>query len=386
MEYSLESIMAVGTGMTSRESAEVQKNGPIEYDGYSDGLDMDITRTTEQLHFLDTYDKLQDMHSAEKLKMIKKINAAYNGKTIGNTNVANSVDSFCNNAMSTEGVLTNVKEKLVEIFKRFCEFIKKCIMKFKMNIAKNYKLFDKVVNGLFIKESEKLIDKLYKLNSELIVKISHTSQITSDQKDCYLLIKSISDKMIQNCFNLFSIGVHDTKMMLSLNKRTSMVTVYNPKNLHEKLNMLIAKYDDFLIKLLKEYMQLIDSNDRVMEVKVNLKKAEGDVDSDTLLLTRAADTFKKITILNYDKEEEIREQIEQEESEKRKEEIRKQWEEDSKALNKAVNAYVSELEKRINTSFDEVRAANEDHAKVVKDLQDFEKHAEQVFNNIAKKR
>ena len=31
---------------------------------------------------MDTYEKLQSLHSAEKLRMIKKINTAYNGKTI----------------------------------------------------------------------------------------------------------------------------------------------------------------------------------------------------------------------------------------------------------------------------------------------------------------
>ena len=67
MEYSLESIMAVGTGMVSRENVEEQDNTTVNYDGYADGLDMDdITRTSEQLHFMDTYDKLQSLHSAEK--------------------------------------------------------------------------------------------------------------------------------------------------------------------------------------------------------------------------------------------------------------------------------------------------------------------------------
>ena len=41
MEMSLESIMAVGTGMVSRESEESAVND-ISYDGYADSLDMDI--------------------------------------------------------------------------------------------------------------------------------------------------------------------------------------------------------------------------------------------------------------------------------------------------------------------------------------------------------
>ena len=132
MEMSLESIMAVGTGMVSRENVEEQDNTIVNYDGYADGTEADLARTEEALHFADTYFKLQDMHSSEKLRMIKKINTAYNGKTIGNTNVANSVESFCNNAMSTEGikeVAAKVKAKFIEIFKKIAEFFKNLIIK-----------------------------------------------------------------------------------------------------------------------------------------------------------------------------------------------------------------------------------------------------------------
>ena len=132
MEMSFESIMAVGTGMVSRENVEEQDNTTVNYDGYADGTEADLTRTEEALHFADTYFKLKDMHSSEKLRMIKKINTAYNGKTIGNTNVANSVESFCNNAMSTEGikeVAAKVKAKFIEIFKKIAEFFKNLIIK-----------------------------------------------------------------------------------------------------------------------------------------------------------------------------------------------------------------------------------------------------------------
>ena len=145
-EMSFESLMAVGTGLASPESKESKING-VPFDGYSDGVDMDLARTSEQLHFVDTYDKLQSLHSAEKLKMIKKISTAYNVKTIGNANVANSVESFCNNAMSTEGIkeaAATVKAKFVEIFKKIAEFFKNLVIKivtvkYKGKVAENLK-------------------------------------------------------------------------------------------------------------------------------------------------------------------------------------------------------------------------------------------------------
>ena len=387
MEYSLESIMAVGTGMVSRENVEEQDNTTVNYDGYADGLDMDITRTSEQLHFMDTYDKLRSFHSSEKLRMIKKINAAYNGKTISNTNVANSVESFCNNAMSTEGVLTNIKEKLVEIFKRFCEFIKKCIMKFRMNLSRYYKLFTrKVVTGLFINESEKLINELYELNSKLIVKISHASQITSEQKDAYLLIKSISDSMIQNCFNLFSIGVNDTKLLVKNTKKSFVLTTYDPKNLHKKLNELVKSYNVIINQFNENIIKIETINTQdINKLNVDLKNMDEKVKSDCRLLDEASRTFKKLTIEKYDLEEGIREQIKQTEDNARREKIKKEFEEFDREMDSAIKSYVDELEKVINTSYDKNEDALKNLDKTMDKLRNNEKHADNVFNKIKKK-
>ena len=387
MEMSLESIMAVGTGMVSRENVEEQDNTIVNYDGYADGTEADLARTEEALHFADTYFKLQDMHSSEKLRMIKKINTAYNGKTIGNTNVANSVESFCNNAMSTEGVLTNIKEKLVEIFKRFCEFIKKCIMKFRMNLSRYYKLFTrKVIDGLFINESEKLINELYKLNSKLIVNISHASQITSEQKDAYLLIKSISDSMIQNCFNLFSIGVNDTKLLLKNTKDTFTVIIHDPKNLHKKLNELVKSYNDIINQFNENIIKIETMNTQdIIKLNIDLKNMDEKVKSDCRLLCEASRTFKKMTIEKYDLEEGLREQLKQTEDNARREKIKKEYEEFNKQMDEAVKSYVDELEKVINDSSDKNEDALNNLDKTMDKLRNNEKRADEVFDKIKKK-
>ena len=53
-ETSIESLMSVGTGLASPENKESSKLFDIPYDGYNDGLDMDLARASEQLHFIDT--------------------------------------------------------------------------------------------------------------------------------------------------------------------------------------------------------------------------------------------------------------------------------------------------------------------------------------------
>ena len=141
-EMSIESLMSVGTGLITPKSVESSYDD--NYDGYSDGLDMDLTRTSEQLHFVDTYNKLQALHSAEKMRMIKKIHTAY--KNIGNTNVSNSVESYCNNAMSTEGA----GDALKTAWQKIKQFLKMLINK----VVQFFKFLVNKIKSLFVKKQD----------------------------------------------------------------------------------------------------------------------------------------------------------------------------------------------------------------------------------------
>ena len=212
MEYSLESIMAVGTGMVSRENVEEQDNTTVNYDGYSDGLDMDITRTSEQLHFADTYFKLQDMHSSEKLRMIKKINTAYNGKTIGNTNVANSVESFCNNAMSVEGIGDFFK-KVIEQICLFFQNLFKHIKNFIMWLGSKIQNLILNAKNAFMKLRNRKIDSAKKEKLLNIVKnnksnesLDHSLEYNGDDKEFYTknLMSNVKEVPFDNQTNIQS--------------------------------------------------------------------------------------------------------------------------------------------------------------------------------------
>lgn len=198
-EMSFESLMAVGTGLASPESKESKING-VPFDGYNDGVDMDLARTSEQLHFVDTYDKLQSLHSAEKLKMIKKISTAYNVKTIGNANVANSVESFCNNAMSTEDikeVAAKVKAKFIEIFKKIVEFFKNLITKV---MSARYK-------GTAADKIKTLLKTVHDTTNDLIKQISTagsdkdlSAELNAKQKKLNEIRKALMEML--SCYNL----------------------------------------------------------------------------------------------------------------------------------------------------------------------------------------
>jgi predicted amino acid-binding ACT domain protein len=92
-EFSVEALVAMGTGLVSNKTNKVTAS--IEgYDGYDDEIYAAVTRSEESLKFLDTYELMENKKTSDKLKMLKKINANYNSKTIGNAVAANSIESY----------------------------------------------------------------------------------------------------------------------------------------------------------------------------------------------------------------------------------------------------------------------------------------------------
>ena len=103
-EFSVEALVAMGTGLVSNKTNKVTAS--IEgYDGYDDEIYAAVTRSEESLKFLDTYELMENKKTSDKLKMLKKINANYNSKTIGNAVAANSIESY---VQSLEEETTNV--------------------------------------------------------------------------------------------------------------------------------------------------------------------------------------------------------------------------------------------------------------------------------------
>ena len=277
MEMSFESIMAVGTGMVSRENVEEQDNTTVNYDGYSDGLDMDITRTTEQLHFLDTYDKLQSLHSSEKLRMIKKINAAYNGKTIGNTNVANSVESFCNNAMSVEGikeVAAKVKAKFIEIFKKIAEFFKNLITKV---IAAKYK-------GKAAEEIKGLLSQIHTNLNELIKQISTTSREDEKLQNELVLKQQAYNEMrsiLLDMLSCYSLAARIAKKTNVVDKKATMDDVVDTDKLNQVSPDLAKLKHDFV-----KDATLIKTVINIKTIKTVTPDATVDIDGEKILTAK----------------------------------------------------------------------------------------------------
>lgn len=227
-EYSVEDLISMGTGlMTQKKETSTSIEG---YDGYEDEIYAAVSRSEETLKFLDTFDMLQTKLSSEKLRMLKKINANYNGKTIGNVNAANSIESYVNGqiysleeaaekpetkpAEKVEKPDTTKGEKVKSFFKKIITTIKE----FFKNIGKFFVMIWKKIKGLFTKVDPNNVElktadeiaaafdphvskdektgKLSEINSSKVNKGTHT--VEASASDYLVDFKSVDMKKISD--------------------------------------------------------------------------------------------------------------------------------------------------------------------------------------------
>lgn len=97
---SLEALYLDGTGMS--ELPTTSKVSISGYDGFSDMLSLECSRSEENLTFLDTFQMIEAKNAADKVKMCRKLAANYGTRSRIDDTAATSIESFCN-MMSLEG-------------------------------------------------------------------------------------------------------------------------------------------------------------------------------------------------------------------------------------------------------------------------------------------
>ena len=93
MDYSIEALIAEGTGLKTRDEMRYTSSSESAYDGYFDAVQAELTRSFENLEFLDTYSRVNEANDASKLRMMKRLKRVY-GTTIDDPIKASSVESF----------------------------------------------------------------------------------------------------------------------------------------------------------------------------------------------------------------------------------------------------------------------------------------------------
>lgn len=93
-DMSFESLYSAGLGLSS-ESLSPSIQSYEGYDGYEDGIAVELQHSIEALDFLDTYSAIENNLASAKIKMCKKLSVNYGLKSGLNATAANSVESLC---------------------------------------------------------------------------------------------------------------------------------------------------------------------------------------------------------------------------------------------------------------------------------------------------
>ena len=247
-EMSIESLMSVGTGLTTPKSVE-SKTDNVQFDGFLDGVELNLARTSEQLHFVDTYDKLQALHSAEKMRMVKKIQTAY--KNIGNTNVSNSVESYCNNAMSTEGIkeaFKSFKDKVVAFFKKIAEFFKNLVAK----------IFGSKIKGKAADELKTSIEEDHNVTAVVIDAVEQTSDDAPEAEEFKESVTAIeeSTNLDRECFMELMSSYKDSFELLRLMDKNKEISIPEIANAQVVDTDIVEKHKN---KLPKKFVAALDA-------------------------------------------------------------------------------------------------------------------------------
>lgn len=132
MDYSIEALIAEGTGLKTRDEMKYTSSSESAYDGYFDAVQAELTRSFENLEFLDTYSRVNEANDASKLRMMKRLKRVY-GSTIEDPAKASSVESFIDSNIRSleEDKKTDGGEKkpskVKEFFGRIIEALKRML-------------------------------------------------------------------------------------------------------------------------------------------------------------------------------------------------------------------------------------------------------------------
>lgn len=156
MDYSIEALIAEGTGLKTRDEIRYTSSSESAYDGYFDAVQAELTRSFENLEFLDTYSRVNEANDASKLRMMKRLKRVY-GSTIDDPVKASSVESFIDrNIQSIEEdkkADAPAKEpgKVKAFFQRIIEALKRMLT----GLKDFFKGIWKKIKEFFTKKDEK---------------------------------------------------------------------------------------------------------------------------------------------------------------------------------------------------------------------------------------
>lgn len=272
MDFSVETFIASKTGAVKEKIPEFTTES---YDGYSDGVYEALQRSEEQLNFLDTFTKLDEKNTSDKINMLKRIAKSYNKKTVSNL-VISSLEAFIERSIEEERgdnepagnnnqvqkpqdqandqknssikdkaknmLITILKaiEKFIQsvgtffkrIFDAFKEFLNKHLRKYKVDdmvVASEYKLGDGDLIIDFgsqykLANVTNIINHAQNVNNLLSKAQSPNNIDEIKNSESFKALESIPDNDVEILKNVFNFAVTDKNNFL---KRVNVANVYN---------------------------------------------------------------------------------------------------------------------------------------------------------------
>lgn len=194
-EYSFEDFFASGTGIESEKTETISLSSE-KFDGYIDGISMEMYQSNEDIEFLNSFEAVSYKNAQDKIMMLKKLKANYNNK---------SIESYCDKQIqsfefSKEETSDNkekgkigekIKDKIIMVFKKIAEFIRH--------------LFDMITNmkyrGTTVDNVKAGLKIAHDSTMEFIKFASNKSDFSNEVKEKIQLKQKILDVSRLNCLN-----------------------------------------------------------------------------------------------------------------------------------------------------------------------------------------
>lgn len=220
-EFSFESIFAAGMGIPTDNRVEAQSEE--RFDGNFDTVFAEISRSEEDINFLETYGSLENYNTKAKLDMLNKINKAYGkcnrgienycriqsledekpaeeGKSVDPKKVENKKNWLKSVLTAVGNFFRNIWSAIVNFFKNLSVRVKTFITKVqaKSNINKENKDTDKAqkkgeaVETPMTKEDAEKLSKFVDETYKTVVKIQSTVNKISASND--KMVKAIENR------------------------------------------------------------------------------------------------------------------------------------------------------------------------------------------------
>lgn len=158
-------------------------------DGDIDSAISDLTRSNEDLKFIDAFDAIAKKNSEDKIRMMKKIKTNYK---LSKESLSYSIESYCDTEIqSLEGTGEKIKDNVVAVFKKIAEFIRHLF-----DVITNMRYRGKTVDG--IKAGLKIA---HDATMEMIKLTSNKSDFSNEVREKIKLKQDILELLRRNCLD-----------------------------------------------------------------------------------------------------------------------------------------------------------------------------------------